>query len=242
MSLFRFLTRLDAKGWRQVAVAFLLFGGVGLVFLFGAALLGLDERASLEAWMGAGAKGPWALPMAVAGFAALAFLGVPQFVLIAAAVVAFGPWTGFAYSWIGTFVSALVGFLIGRRFGARLLEELAGEGVRRFIGMVAKNGFLASLVVRLVPSAPFIVVNMAAGVTGMRIAPFALGTAIGIVPKIALTAFAGAAVVKAASGGGGHGWLMLVGVAVLWIGAGLAAKAWSRKEPRALPEDSGERK
>ncbi len=242
MKLFRFLTRLDAKGWRQIAVAFLLFGGVGLVFLFGAALLGIDERASLEAWMGAGAKGPWALPMAVAGFAVLAFLGVPQFVLIAAAVVAFGPWTGFAYSWVGTFVSALVGFLIGRRFGARVLDELASEGVRRFTAMVARNGFLASLVVRLVPSAPFIVVNMAAGVTGMGIAPFALGTGIGIVPKIALTAFAGAAVVKAVSGGGGHGWLMLVLVAVLWIGAGLAAPVWSRRRDAALPQDSGERK
>lgn len=242
MNLFGFLTRLDAKGWRQIAVAFLLFGGVGLVFLFGAAVLGIDERASLEAWMGAGVKGPWALPAAVLGFAALAFLGVPQFVLIAAAVVAFGPWTGFAYSWIGTFVSSLVGFLIGRRFGARLLETLASENVRRFTAMVARNGFLASLVVRLVPSAPFIVVNMAAGVTGMGVVPFALGTGIGIVPKIALTAFAGAAVIKAVSGGGGQGWLTLAGVAVLWIGAGLAAKAWSRKRDAALPDEPRERK
>ena len=248
MNLYRLLTRLDARGWRQIAVAFLLFGGVGLVFLFGAAVLGIDEGASLEAWMGAGMHGPWALPMAVAGFAVLAFLGVPQFVLIAAAVVAFGPWTGLAYSWIGTLVSSLVGFLIGRRFGARLLDELASEGVRRFTAMVAKNGFLASLVVRLVPSAPFIVVNMAAGVTGMGIVSFALGTAIGIVPKIALTAFAGKAVVKAVSGGGGYGWLMLVGVAALWIGAGLIVRTWSRRrdpallEQASLLEDRGERK
>jgi uncharacterized membrane protein YdjX (TVP38/TMEM64 family) len=242
MNLFRLLTRLDAKGWRQVAVAFLLFGGVGLVFLFGAAILGIDERASLEAWMGAGVKGPWALPAAVAGFAALAFLGVPQFVLIAAAVVAFGPWTGLFYSWIGTMVSALVGFYLGRRFGSRLLDQLASEGVKRFVAMVARNGFLASLVVRLVPSAPFIVVNMAAGVTGMGVLPFAVGTAVGIVPKIALTAFAGAAVVKAASGGGGHGWLTLVVVAVLWVGAGLAARAWSRRQGSALPDEASKRK
>ncbi len=240
MNLFRLVTNLDAKGWRQALIAFLLFGGVGLVFVFGAAALGIDEGRSLEAWMGAGVKGPWALPAAVAGFAALAFLGVPQFVLIAAAVVAFGPWTGLFYSWVGTMVSALVGFFLGRRFGARLLDQLAGDGVKRFIGMVARNGFLASLVVRLVPSAPFIVVNMAAGVTSMRVLPFAAGTAIGIIPKIALTAFAGAAVVKAASGGGGHGWLMLAGVAALWIGAGFAAKVWSRKQPAALPQDPPE--
>ena len=39
--------------------------------------------------------------------------------------------------------------------------------------MVGRNGFLASLIVRLVPSAPFIVVNMAAGVTPMRLRDFA---------------------------------------------------------------------
>ncbi len=67
--------------------------------------------------------GPWALPAAVGGFAVMAFLGVPQFVLIAAAVVAFGPWTGFAYSWIGTLVSALVGFALGRQLGRQGAPE-----------------------------------------------------------------------------------------------------------------------
>ena len=68
--------------------------------------------------------------------------------------------------------------------------------------MIGKNGFMASLIVRLVPSAPFIVVNMAAGVTPMKLRDFAAGTAIGIVPKIALTAFAGNSIVQAMKGGG----------------------------------------
>ena len=112
--------------------------------------------------------------------------------MIAAAVVAFGPFAGAAYSWIGTMVSALVGFYLGRAAGARVLERFSGDGVKRFTRLVGQNGFLASLIVRLVPSAPFIVVNMAAGVTPMRLRDFAAGTALGIIPKIALTAFAGA--------------------------------------------------
>src|SRR4029450_7980402 len=150
-------------------------------------------------------------------FAILAFVGVPQFVLIAAAVVAFGPITGFAYSWIGTMVSSLVGFYLGRVAGARVLEQFSGPGVNRFVRLIGRNGFFASLIVRLVPSAPFIVVNMAAGVTPMRVADFTLGTAIGIVPKIVLTAFSGAAVLQALHGRGGtwH-WLMLALAAALW--------------------------
>jgi uncharacterized membrane protein YdjX (TVP38/TMEM64 family) len=171
--------------------------------------------------------------VAVGAFAALAFVGVPQFVLIAAAVVAFGPWTGFAYSWIGTLVSSLVGFWLGRTFGGRLLKDLAGDGVAKFMTLISKNGFLASLIVRLVPSAPFIVVNMAAGVTPMKIRDFAAGTAIGIIPKIALTAFAGNSIVQALKGGGQRHLVMLLVAVAVWIVCGLAARAWLKKRETA---------
>ena len=227
-----FFTNMDARAWRTVAVSFVLFGGVGVVFLFGAQLLGLNGEVTVEQWLGA-AHGPWALPVAVGAFAALAFIGVPQFVLIAAAVVAFGPWTGFAYSWIGTLVSSLVGFWLGRTFGGRLLKDLAGDGVAKFMKLIGKNGFLASLIVRLVPSAPFIVVNMAAGVTPMKIRDFAAGTAVGIIPKIALTAFAGNSIVQALKGGGKQHIVMLVVAVIVWIACGLVARNWLKKREEA---------
>ena len=223
-----FFTNMDAKAWRTIAVSFVLFGGVGVVFLVGAQLLGLNGEVTVEHWLGA-AHGPWALPVAVSAFAVLAFIGVPQFVLIAAAVVAFGPWTGFAYSWIGTLVSSLIGFWMGRAFGGRLLKDLAGDGVAKFMKLIGKNGFLASLIVRLVPSAPFIVVNMAAGVTPMKLRDFAAGTAVGIIPKIALTAFAGNSIVQALKGGGKQHIVMLVVAVAVWIVAGLIARNWLKK-------------
>lgn len=225
----QFILHMDARAWRSIALTFVLFGGVGVVFLFGASIAGLKDPAQVEAWLGAGVHGPWALPASVLSFAALAFLGVPQFMLIAAAVVAFGPWAGFAYSWIGTMVSSLVGFALGRRFGAKVLREHGGRSVASFTDMVGRNGFTASLVVRLVPFAPFIVVNMAAGVTPMRIRDFVAGTTIGIVPKIALTAFAGHTVVRAMTGGGTGQWLTLAGAGAVWIGAGLLGRAWIKR-------------
>jgi uncharacterized membrane protein YdjX (TVP38/TMEM64 family) len=230
--LLQFLSDMDAKAWRTLAVSFLLFGGVGLIFLFGAQVLGFSGEATVERWMGA-ASGPLALPVAVAAFAALAFVGVPQFMLIAAAVVAFGGWTGFAYSWIGTMVSSLVGFYLGRAAGAKALERFSGAGVKRFVDHVGKNGFLASLIVRLVPSAPFIVVNMAAGVTPMRVLDFVAGTAVGIVPKIALTAFAGNSIAKAMRGDLGRDLLWLAVLVAAWLALGWAARLWlrSREKP-----------
>lgn len=214
-----------ASVWRAFALSFLMFGGVGLVFVFGAPLMGFNGTITVEHWLSA-AHGPWALPAAVGAFALLAFIGVPQFVLIAAAVVVFGAWIGFAYSWVGTMVSSLVGFYLGRFAGARSLKAISGEKLRRFMDSIGRNGFLASLIVRLVPSAPFIVVNMAAGVTPMRMFDFAAGTAIGIVPKIALTAFAGNSIVQAMRGGGAQPIIWLVVIATIWIGLGWLARRW----------------
>lgn len=232
--LFAFLSNMDAQAWRTLAVSFVLFGGVGVVFFFGAQLLGFDGKRTLEGWLGA-ARGSWSLPVAVAAFAALAFIGTPQIVLIAAAVVAFGPVAGAAYSWIGTMVSALVGFYLGRTAGAKTLERFSGEGVQRFMRLVGENGFLASLIVRLVPSAPFIVVNMAAGVTPMRSLHFVAGTGIGIVPKIVLTAFAGASIVQVMRGEIGRHWVTIAAVAVVWLAIGWFARKWLQRRADNRP-------
>lgn len=234
-----FLTNMDARAWRTVAVSFLLFGGVGVVFLFAAPMLGVNGETTVEQWLSA-AHGVWALPVAVSAFAVLAFIGVPQFVLIAAAVVAFGPWTGLAYSWIGTMVSSSIGFWLGRTFGGRLIRDVAGDGVARFMKLIRRNGFMASLIVRLVPAAPFIVVNMAAGVALMRFRDFLGGTAIGIIPKIVLTAFAGNSVVEILRGGGLQHFVLLALAAVIWVGGAFIARGWLRRREDAAAADETE--
>lgn len=231
--LLQVLSNMDAQAWRTLAVSFVLFGGVGLVFIFGAPALGFNGEATVQEWLRA-ASGPWSLPVAVVAFGVLAFVGVPQIMLIAAAVVAFGPVTGSLYSWVGTMVSSLVGFYLGRAAGAKVLERYSGAGVKRFIKLIARNGFLASLIVRLAPSAPFIVVNMAAGVTPMRLLDFSLGTAIGIVPKIVLTAFAGASIFRVLRGEIGKDALWIVAIAAAWIAIGLLARAWLRSREREV--------
>lgn len=232
-----FVMNMDARAWRAVAVSFLLFGGVGLVFVFGAGLLGINGESAVADWLSEAARGPWGLPVAVGAFAGLAFLGVPQIVLIAATVVAFGPMVGMAYSWIGTLVSSLIGFWLGRVFGGRLLRDVGGEGLHRFMRLIGKNGFLASLIVRQVPMAPFIVVNMAAGVTPMRHRDFALGTGLGIIPKIVLTAFAGNSALHVFKGGGWQHYAVLAAIAALWIGMGWLARNWLVAREAEMPAE-----
>ncbi|MDZ4054395.1 MAG: VTT domain-containing protein, partial [Phenylobacterium sp.] len=117
----------------------------------------------------------------------------------------------------------------------RLLRDIPGDGVKGFMRLIGRNGFTASLIVRLVPSAPFIVVNMAAGVTPMRVIQFAAGTAIGIIPKIALTAFAGNSIVQAMKGGSSKHIVWLVAVAALWIAIGWFARRWLKSREADKP-------
>ena len=219
---------LNKRLWRRGLAAFFVFGGVGLLFLCGAGALGLGGQQAARQWLAA-AHGPLALPAAVAMFAALAFLGVPQFVLIAAAVAVFGPTQGAAYSWIGTLASALVGFALGRQFAARLLRDWESPSLARFMALLARNGLMASLLVRLAPLAPFVLVNVAAGASAIRLRDFAIGTAIGIAPKILFTAFAGLTVVRGLTGGGLTPILLLAVTGGAWflIGA-LATRAMRR--------------
>jgi len=218
-----------SRTWRALAGAFVTFGGVGLVFLFGARLLGLDGAAAMRDWLAAAAASRWALPATVAIFAVLAFLGVPQVVLIAAAIVALGPWAGMADSWAGTMVSALIGFCLGRRFGAGALRDWGGARVGRIVGLIARNGFLASLLIRLAPTAPFVFVNMAAGAAEVGLADFAAGTAIGIIPKIGLIALTGGSLVGLTQGGGAPAALAVALGAAGWTALSLAGYAWLRQ-------------
>ena len=184
---------------RRALVILTLFSVMLSLFFFAAPLLGINGAAAARQWLSQ-AQGPWALAAVIGAFAALAFIGVPQVVLIAAAVAVFGAWRGAGYAWTGTMVSALIGFAIGRIVGARAVSGMGGPGFERFMRLLGKNGLLASLVVRLVPMAPFVVVNAAAGVAPISVADFIIGTAIGIVPKIALTAFAGDAIIRLTGG------------------------------------------
>lgn len=210
------------RHWRRAALAFVLFGGLGLVFLFGLPALGVDGAAAARRLLDQ-ARGPWALPVVILAFAALAFLGVPQVALIAAAVLALGPARGMTYSWAGTMVSALVGFAIGRGFGGRLIGEW--PAARRVAKVIGRNGFAASLVVRLVPIAPFVLVNVSAGITAMPWWAFAGGTAIGILPKIAVIALLG----RGAMSGGLWPWIWLAAALIVWGLAILAARRWLRR-------------
>jgi uncharacterized membrane protein YdjX (TVP38/TMEM64 family) len=221
----RFFSNMDARAVRAVMISLGLFALVAVMFVVGRT--GLVDSETINAWLAATAR-HWyyALPATILAFTALAYIGAPQFALIAACVLAFGPWGGSVYAWIATMVSATATFYTGRFAGADVVRRYGGRTVNRISEFVGRNGFWASMIIRNVPSAPFIVVNMAAGVSRMTFVAFAAGTSIGIIPKIALVAFAGRGVIELV--GGGSLWLAASALLAAggWLGAMLIARRW----------------
>jgi len=127
-----------------------------------------------------------------------------------------------------------LGFWIGKGLGAGALRKIGGSGLERFMARLERHDILACALIRLVPTAPFMIVNMALGATSIRLVPFIIGTAIGSAPKIALLAWAGHAVRQISTGGGVLHYLLLALVVASWIGMGFIARAWMRQtEPES---------
>ncbi len=235
-ALLRFFNRMDARAFRAVWITLALFGLVAAVFLIGRFVLDI-EPSSVQDWFSTAAESWYALPVTILLFTLLAFVGAPQFMLIGAAVFAFGPAEGFLYSWIATMVSATVNFWVGRFAGADVIKRYGGKTVNRISAFVGRNGFFASMIVRIVPSAPFIVVNMAAGISRMSYFAFIAGAGVGVIPKTAVIAFFGGTLMAVLSGGGWQAWAALAGAALAWIGLMLGARHMLRAdEGPAVPE------
>jgi len=201
--------------------------------------LALDfKAASVASWFQQIADVPYAIPATILIYTVAAFASAPQWMLHGGAVLAFGPVYGSMVAWISTMVSASFDFWLGQRLGEDRINKFGGKLVQRFISVVRRHGFWTSLTVRVVPSGPFVVINMAAGVAGMTYLAFLAGTAIGIIPKIVAIAFFGEGIQGAATGKGPLYIAIVVAFALAWIGIIYFAGArLKRKTGMDTPQD-----
>jgi len=230
------MARMEPRHWSAfwVVVTFVLgIAFLALAYVFGGALLRVQGQSSIEAMIHHVAQSPFA-PLAVTAiFSLLALAGAPQFMLIAATVVVFGPWIGALYSWVATMVSALFGFVLGRVFGARMMRRYGGDVLNRASALIARHGILSSALVRNVPGPPFVILNAAAGATRISAAKFLIGTGLGIVPKIAFIGLAGHGVLDVLSKRKPEDFFYLVALVALWGVIGVAVRRyWTRAEAR----------
>lgn len=186
--LWRFLGAMDARAWTSLAVSGTLLAFVILMFLFGQDWLHLDRDGELTGLLMKAAESDLALIGVISVYTLLALTGFPQILLFAATVIAFGPQKGAIYAWVATMTSATFTFFMGHMLGGRWVQRFGAERVQATVDFLSRHGILASGLIRVVPSAPFVVVNAAAGAAHIPIWKYWLGTGVGIIPKILLVA------------------------------------------------------
>lgn len=114
-------------------------------------------------------------------------LMVPVMLLIAVTGIVFGWWPGAPYALAGTLCAAAAGYGVGAALGRDIVRRLLGARLNRLSRRVARRGTLAMIVIRLLPLAPFGVINLACGASHIRLRDYLLGTLIGTTPGILLT-------------------------------------------------------
>lgn len=183
----RFINNMDSRAYISLIVMALLMGFVAVMMMYGADWLGIDED-TVNRLMIHVSESPFALVGVIAVFSALALTGFPQTLLIAGTVAVFGAEAGALNSWIATMCSATLTFMLGHASGGAFVRRLSAGRAASMIEVVRAHGILTSMIVRVTPSAPFIVINAICGAAHIPIWKFWLGTGLGIFPKILIIA------------------------------------------------------
>jgi phospholipase D1/2 len=111
----------------------------------------------------------------------------PVTLLIAVTGIVFGPWWGGCYALAGALLSASVSYSLGAWLGRNTVHRLLGARVNGLSRRIARRGIVAMMVIRVVPVAPFTIVNVVAGASDIRFRDFMIGTLLGMLPGIAIT-------------------------------------------------------
>jgi phospholipase D1/2 len=141
----------------------------------------------------------------------------PVVVLIAATAAALGPIKGFVAAAIGVLLSAALVFFIGRFLGQKRLQSILGRRALRVQERIIGQGVLAIAMIRMVPVAPFSVVNLLAGASRLRFSDFLIGTALGMAPGIIAMAALGAQIADFARHASWWKAVLVGLIIVVWI-------------------------
>ena len=122
-------------------------------------------------------------------FTILPVFFVPVTVLAISAGAVFGWWQACLYTFIGSFLNSTLTFFISKHFAYDLVNDYANskhsvEYEKLKDNTKGKKGFILILVLRLLPIAPFTLLNYLSGAVGFDYKIFIVSTLLGIIPGI----------------------------------------------------------
>ncbi|HEX2139938.1 MAG TPA: VTT domain-containing protein [Woeseiaceae bacterium] len=164
----------------------------------------------------------WVYPLLLAAYVVGGLLLFPLTVLLAVTGMMLGPLVGFATAMTCGMASAWTGYLAGGWTGAEAIRNVSGRTFRRIYRGLQSQGFVAVTALRMVPVAPFTVVNMVMGAAHVRPRAYLAGTALGLLPGVFVMTMVGDRLRELWQNPDPMNILWFALVAVLWIGLAFA--------------------
>ena len=142
----------------------------------------------------------WAPGALIAGYALLCPVGFPPSPLMVAGGMVFGPVWGSLYNVVGIFLGAASTFLLGRLLGRDMVVHLGGRRIKKVERAIARqSGFWSLAGIRFLPL-PFVLVNYAAALAGIRPGLFLGSSLMGLSLSVPIFTYFAAAITRAATG------------------------------------------
>ena len=166
------------------------------IFAFAAALrwtslgelLNFDALAGSAAWLRQDANAPW---WVIGAYLIGGIISFPVTLLIFATALTLNSGLAIVCSLLGCILSAMLLYAAGRWIGRKNVMRLAGKRLNRVNRLISRQGAVAVTAVRMIPVAPYSLVNLTAGAARVPFRDFVLGTLFGMSPGVAgITFFA----------------------------------------------------
>ena len=126
----------------------------------------------------------FALPTVLLIYAIGGLLFFPVTILSLAVAAIFGPIWGPIYGILGALLSSAILFGIGGLSGDAGLRKIGGPKVKAVDEKLKKSGIVGVAAIRMLPIAPFSLVNLVAGISSIGIIQFLIGTFLGMFPPM----------------------------------------------------------
>jgi phospholipase D1/2 len=166
----------------------------------------------------------WGLPAVCLVYVIGGMLFFPVTVLSLAVAAIFGPLWGPVYGICGALLSAALLFGAGHLLGLRGLRKIGGSKVRMLDEKFRRSGILGVAALRLIPIAPYSLVNLVAGISSIGLFQFMAGTFLGMFPTMLAKGLVGDSLAQLFVEPTPIGIGYLAGGMVCWVGVAVISQ------------------
>jgi phospholipase D1/2 len=204
-----------SRGWLLVILGAGIVG-IGLLWKY-TPLADVIQPAKLAARLEGFGHTSWGPVAMLALYLIGGFVMMPLLALLAATALIFEPVTAIAVALTGALLNASAVYFVGAKLLREWVERSFGQPIARVRKALQSRGVLAVAMVRMVPVAPFTLVNIAAGSIGVPFREYLFGTFLGLAPGTVLICVFGQELKDLMRDPSPGRILIVVAIAAAWI-------------------------